>query len=79
MDTANWLTIIGMISTVTGFVYVAIQNLRKEFYKELDKMKRESNATNKEIKELIREMKEDLKEDMREIKSDIKGLENRNR
>ena len=79
MDTANWLTIIGMILTTASFSYVTIQNLRKEFYKELDKMKRESNATNKEIKELIKEMKEDLKEDMREIKTDIKSLENRNR
>lgn len=61
------------------FLMKSLDNVRKEFYKEISKLKDDSDKRDDEIKESLKEIKDNLdkrdsefKESLKEMKNDIK-------
>lgn len=80
------VAIAGVIATAIGgifayhkFLMKNLENVRKEFYKEITKLKEDSDKRDDEIKESLKEIKENMdkrdaefKEGLREMKADLK-------
>ena len=80
------VAITGVIATAIGgifayhkFLMKNLENVRKEFYKEITKLKEDSDKRDDEIKESLKEIKENMdkrdaefKEGLREMKADLK-------
>lgn len=70
---------IGGIFAYHKFLMKNLENVRKEFYKEISKLKEDSDKRDDEIKESLKEIKDNLnkrdsefKESLKEMKNDIK-------
>lgn len=80
------VAIAGVITTAIGgifayhkFLMKNLENVRKEFYKEITKLKEDSDKRDDEIKESLKEIKENMdkrdiefKESLKEMKADLK-------
>ena len=69
----------GGIFAYHKFLMKSLENVRKEFYKEISKLKDDSDKRDDEIKESLKEIKDNLdkrdsefKESLKEMKNDIK-------
>lgn len=72
-------TFVGGIFTYHKFMIKKIEDTRKEMYKEIAKLKDDSDKRDEEIKEALKEFKndlirrdEDLKNSIKEMKDDLK-------
>ena len=70
---------IGGIFAYHKFLMKNLENVRKEFYKEITKLKEDSDKRDDEIKESLKEIKENMdkrdiefKESLKEMKADLK-------
>lgn len=70
---------IGGIFAYHKFLMKNLENVRKEFYKEISKLKEDSDKRDDEIKESLKEIKENMdkrdvefKEGLKEMKADLK-------
>lgn len=70
---------IGGIFAYHKFLMKNLENVRKEFYKEITKLKEDSDKRDDKIKESLKEIKENMdkrdaefKEGLREMKADLK-------
>ena len=70
---------IGGIFAYHKFLMKNLENVRKEFYKEISKLKEESDKRDDEIKDSLKEIKENMdkrdvefKESLKDIKKDLK-------
>ena len=69
----------GGIFAYHKFLMKNLENVRKEFYKEISKLKEDSDKRDDEIKESLKEIKENMdkrdvefKEGLKEMKADLK-------
>lgn len=74
-------TLFSVIATFTAgiftyhkFIIRAIENVRKEMYKEISKLKEDSDERDKEIKESLKDLKSELGKRDEELKSTIKEM-----
>lgn len=72
-------TLAGGIFSYHKFLVKSLEDVRKEFYKEIAKLKEDSDKRDDEIKESLKEIKENMdkrdvefKEGLREMKADLK-------
>lgn len=72
-------TLIGGVFSYHKFLVKSLEDVRKEFYKEIAKLKEDSDKRDDEIKESLKEIKENMdkrdaefKEGLREMKADLK-------